>query len=128
MAAVYCLTRCLFFGGRSPDRGTTPGGGQLRALEKAKEEKQARGGIETGHPAGYAATSSTTSTSCTRPLYPAIEDGDHTRTRATSPRTEGICERFHRTMPEEFYHVAFREKVYESLQTSQSDVDEPWTR
>jgi hypothetical protein len=31
-------------------------------------------------------------------------------------------------MPEEFYHVAFREKVHESLQTSQSDVDEPWTR
>ena len=41
-------------------------------------------------------------------LYLAVEDIDHTRTRAKSPQTNGICERFHRTVQEEFYSVAFR--------------------
>nr|WP_230675835.1 integrase core domain-containing protein [Piscirickettsia salmonis] len=35
-------------------------------------------------------------------LYLAIEDVDHTRTKARSPQTNGICERFHRTMKQEF--------------------------
>ena len=30
-------------------------------------------------------------------LYLAVEDIDHTRTKAKSPQTNGICERFHRT-------------------------------
>lgn len=40
-------------------------------------------------------------------LYLTIEDIDHTKTRAKSPQTNGICERLHRTMQEEFYAVAF---------------------
>jgi hypothetical protein len=44
-------------------------------------------------------------------LYLAVEDIDHTRTRAKSPQTNGICERFHRTAQEEFYSVAFRKKA-----------------
>ncbi len=31
-------------------------------------------------------------------LYLAIEAIDHTKTKAKSPRTNGICERFHRTI------------------------------
>lgn len=31
-------------------------------------------------------------------LYMAIEDIDHTKTKARHPQTNGICERFHRTM------------------------------
>jgi transposase InsO family protein len=31
-------------------------------------------------------------------LYLAVENIDHTRTRAKSPQTNGICERFHRTV------------------------------
>lgn len=57
-------------------------------------------------------------------LFLAVEDIDHTRTKARSPQTNGICERFHRTMLDEFYRVAFRKKFYESLEQLQLDADE----
>jgi transposase InsO family protein len=57
-------------------------------------------------------------------LYLAIEDVDHTKTKARHPQTNGFVERFHRTMLEEFYNVAFRKKVYTSLEQLQVDVDE----
>ena len=44
-------------------------------------------------------------------LYLAVEDIDHTRTKTKSPQTNGICERFHRTVLDEFYRVAFRKKI-----------------
>lgn len=56
-------------------------------------------------------------------LYLTIEDIDHTRTKARSPQTNGICERFHRTMLDEFYRVAFRKKIYTTLEALQADVD-----
>lgn len=56
-------------------------------------------------------------------LYLAIEDIDHTKTKAKSPQTNGICERFHRTMQDEFYATAFRKKIYTSLEELQADVD-----
>ncbi len=56
-------------------------------------------------------------------LYLAIEDIDHTRTKARHPQTNGICERFHKTMQEEFYAVAFRKKIYSSIVDLQIDVD-----
>jgi transposase InsO family protein len=56
-------------------------------------------------------------------LYLTIEDIDHTRTKARSPQTNGICERFHRTMLNEFYRVAFRKKIYTTLEELQADVD-----
>lgn len=49
-------------------------------------------------------------------LYLSIEDIDHTKTKAKSPQTNGICERFHRTMQEEFYAIAFRKKIYTSIE------------
>lgn len=57
-------------------------------------------------------------------LYLAIEDIDHTKTKARSPQTNGICERFHRTIQEEFYQVAFRKKIYRSLDELQADLDQ----
>ncbi|HNR86798.1 MAG TPA: IS481 family transposase [Spirochaetota bacterium] len=57
-------------------------------------------------------------------LYLAVEDVDHTRTKAKSPQTNGICERFHQTVLNEFYRVAFRKKVYNSLEEFQIDLDE----
>jgi transposase InsO family protein len=56
-------------------------------------------------------------------LYLAIEDIDHSRTKARHPQTNGICERFHRTMQDEFYSIAFRKKVYSTLDELQKDVD-----
>ena len=57
-------------------------------------------------------------------LYLATEDIDHSKTKANSPQTNGICERFHRTMKNEFYDIAFRKKIYNSIESLQSDVDE----
>jgi transposase InsO family protein len=56
-------------------------------------------------------------------LYLAVEGIDHTRTKARHPQTNGICERLHRTMKDEFYAVAFRTKVYTSLDELQADLD-----
>ena len=56
-------------------------------------------------------------------LYLAVEDIDHTRTKTKSPQTNGICERFHKTGLDEFYRVAFRKKLYRSLDELQADLD-----
>lgn len=56
-------------------------------------------------------------------LYLAIENIDHTKTKAKSPQTNGICERFHRTIQDEFYAIAFRKKVYRSITELQADLD-----
>lgn len=60
-------------------------------------------------------------------LYLAVEDIDHTRTKANSPQTNGICERFHKTIQDECYSLLFRKKLYRSLDELQVDVDE-WIR
>lgn len=57
-------------------------------------------------------------------LYLAIENIDHSKTKARSPQSNGICERFHRTLQDEFYQVAFRKKLYTSLDELQTDLDE----
>jgi transposase InsO family protein len=56
-------------------------------------------------------------------LYLALEDIDHTRTKARSPQTNGICERFQKTVLNEFYRIAFRKKVYKTLDELQCDLD-----
>lgn len=56
-------------------------------------------------------------------LYLGVENIDHSKTKAYSPQTNGICERFHKTMQEECYHVLFRKNFYSSLQQLQNDVD-----
>lgn len=60
-------------------------------------------------------------------LYLAVEDIDHTRTKVKSPQTNGICERFHKTVLNEFYRVAFRKKIYRTLDELQADLDR-WLR
>lgn len=57
-------------------------------------------------------------------LYLAINDIDHTKTKAKSPQTNGICERFHRTILNEFYQITFRKKIYRTLDELQADLDE----
>jgi transposase InsO family protein len=56
-------------------------------------------------------------------LYLALNDIEHTRTKAKSPQTNGICERFHKTILEEFYQVALRKKIYRSIEELQADLD-----
>ena len=165
---------------------------QLRALERAREEKEAHGEIETAHP-GYLGTQDTYyvgtiksvgriyqqtfvdtytkvafaklydrknalvaadmlndrvlpffeehaipllrvltdrgTESCGQrehheyELYLAVENIDHSRTKARHPQTKGICERFHRTIQEAFYATAFRKKLYHRLEELQADLD-----
>ena len=57
-------------------------------------------------------------------LYLAINDIDHTKTKAKSPQTNGICERFHKTILQEFYQVTFRKKIYRDIESLQVDLDE----
>jgi transposase InsO family protein len=56
-------------------------------------------------------------------LYLAVENIDHTRTKTRHPQTNGICERFHKTMLNEFYRVVFRKKIYRTLDELQADLD-----
>ena len=56
-------------------------------------------------------------------LYLAVENIDHSKTKARHPQTNGICERFHKTIQNEFYQVAFRKKIYNTLEELQNDVD-----
>jgi transposase InsO family protein len=56
-------------------------------------------------------------------LYLAVENIDHTRTKTRHPQTNGICERFHKTMLNEFYRVTFRKKIYRTLEELQADLD-----
>ena len=56
-------------------------------------------------------------------LYLAVENIDHSRTKTKSPQTNGIAERFHKTVLNEFYRVAFRKRIYASIEELQGDVD-----
>jgi transposase InsO family protein len=60
-------------------------------------------------------------------LYLGIEGIDHSKTKARHPQTNGICERFNRTIKHEFYEVMFRKKIYTSLDAIQEDLDK-WIR
>lgn len=56
-------------------------------------------------------------------LYLAVNDIEHTKTKAQSPQTNGICERFHKTILNEFYQIAFRKKIYNTIEELQFDLD-----
>lgn len=56
-------------------------------------------------------------------LYLAVENIDHSKTRARSPQTNGIVERLHGTMKREFYDIVFRKKIITSLEDLQTELD-----
>jgi len=60
-------------------------------------------------------------------LFLSIEGIDHSKTKAYTPQTNGICERFNKTMKNEFYDSALRKKIYTSLEELQTDAD-AWLR
>ena len=56
-------------------------------------------------------------------LYLALNDIEHTKTKTRHPQTNGICERFHKTILNEFYQVTFRRKIYRTIEELQTDLD-----
>jgi transposase InsO family protein len=56
-------------------------------------------------------------------LYLALNDIEHSKTKVRHPQTNGICERFHKTVLQEFYQVAFRKRLYLSLNELQVDLN-----
>jgi transposase InsO family protein len=106
----------------------------VAALEKATADKEANDRVvpcfeEHGIPLTRVLTDRGTAY-CGLPdrheyeLYLAVENIDHTRTKTKSPQTNGSCERFNKTVLNEFYRVAFRKKLYHSLAELQADLDE----
>ncbi|NCI46448.1 IS481 family transposase [Sediminibacterium soli] len=57
-------------------------------------------------------------------LYLQLENIDHSKTKVRHPQSNGICERLHRTMQDEFYAVTFRKKIYQTLEALQTDLDQ----
>jgi len=57
-------------------------------------------------------------------LYLALSVIDHTKTKAKSPQSNGICERFHKTILDLFYKVTYRKKLYADLDTLQQYLDD----
>ena len=41
-----------------------------------------------------------------------------------SPQTDGMCERFHKTILQDYYQVTFRKKLFHSIDALQADLDE----
>jgi len=56
-------------------------------------------------------------------LYLYLNGIEHTRTKARHPQTNGCTERLNQTIKDEFYEVAFRKKVYTTLNDIQTDLD-----
>ena len=56
-------------------------------------------------------------------LYLAINGIEHSKTKARHPQTNGICERFHKTILHEFYQITFRKKIYDTIEGLQEDLD-----
>lgn len=57
-------------------------------------------------------------------LYLYLNDIEHTKTKARHPQTNGITEKLNQILLEEFWRVAFRKKVYRTLEEIQRDLDE----
>ena len=58
------------------------------------------------------------------PAVPGHQRHRPHKTKVKSPQTNGICERFHKTILQEFYQVTFRKKIYETIEQLQNDLDE----
>ena len=57
-------------------------------------------------------------------LYLHLNDIEHTRIRIRRPQTNGSVERLNQTIKDEFYSVAFRKKLYRTIDEIQTDLDE----
>ena len=57
-------------------------------------------------------------------LFLHLNEIEHTRTKPRKPQTNGSVEKLNQTIQNEFYEVAFRRKLYRSLDEVQADLDE----
>lgn len=57
-------------------------------------------------------------------LYLQLHEIDHARTKARHPQTNGICERFHKTLLDEFYKTNFRKKIFSNTDNLQTELDQ----
>lgn len=57
-------------------------------------------------------------------LFLNLNDIDYSITKARHPQTNGSCEKLNQTIEREFYAVAFRKKLYSSLEELQCDLDD----
>ena len=57
-------------------------------------------------------------------LFLHLNEIEHTRTKARHPQTNGCTERLNQIILDEFYKVAFRKKLYTSMEEIQGDLDE----
>ena len=60
-------------------------------------------------------------------LYLGINNIEHTKTKARHPQTNGICERFHKTVLNEFYQVAFRRNSTTLWTSYRQTLTSGWT-
>jgi transposase InsO family protein len=56
-------------------------------------------------------------------IFLDLYDIEHRTTKVGSPRTNGFVERFNRTILDEFFRTAFREKFFDSVEALQTDLD-----
>ncbi len=56
-------------------------------------------------------------------LFCYLNDIEHSRTKARHPQTNGACERMNQIILDEFWQVAFRKRIYTSLEQIQTDLD-----
>lgn len=56
-------------------------------------------------------------------VYLELNDIAHRTSRVRRPQTNGFIERFNRTVLDEFFRLAFRQKLYETLDALQTDLD-----
>lgn len=57
-------------------------------------------------------------------LYLALNEIAHRRTKVRTPQTNGFVERFHLTVLDEFFRLAFRTKFYTTVEELQADLDQ----
>jgi transposase InsO family protein len=56
-------------------------------------------------------------------LFCYLNDIEHSRTKARHPQTNGACERMNQIILDEFWQVAFRKRIYKTLEEIQADLD-----
>lgn len=57
-------------------------------------------------------------------LFLHLNDIEHTYIKVRHPQTNGSVERLNQTIQEEFYSIAFRKKLYSTLEEIQADLDD----